>query len=30
MSGEWLRVTIGADHENRRFVDALDDILSAI
>jgi histidinol-phosphate aminotransferase len=30
MSGGWLRVTIGADHENRRFVDALDDILSAI
>jgi len=30
MGGGWLRVTIGAEHENRRFVDALDDVLTTI
>jgi histidinol-phosphate aminotransferase len=28
--GGWLRVTVGAEHENRRFVEALDDVLSGI
>ena len=30
MGGGWLRVTIGAEHENRRFVEALDDVMSGI
>jgi histidinol-phosphate aminotransferase len=30
MGGGWLRVTVGAEHENRRFVEALDDVLSGI
>ncbi|MGH8950897.1 MAG: histidinol-phosphate transaminase [Acidimicrobiia bacterium] len=30
MGGRWLRVTIGIDHENRRFVEALDGVLSGL
>jgi histidinol-phosphate/aromatic aminotransferase/cobyric acid decarboxylase-like protein len=29
MSGSWLRVTIGSEEENRRFVEALDVILTS-
>lgn len=29
MSGRWLRVTIGSDEENRRFVAALDEVLAS-
>ncbi len=28
MGGRWLRVTIGTDHENRRFLDALDEVVA--
>jgi histidinol-phosphate aminotransferase len=30
MSGGWLRVTVGSDKENRRFVRALDEVLTLI
>ena len=30
MGGGWVRVTVGAPHENKRFVEALDDILKGI
>jgi histidinol-phosphate aminotransferase len=30
MSGGWLRVTIGSDGENRRFVETLDQVLSSL
>ena len=30
MGDGWVRVTIGAEHENKRFVEALDDILNEI
>lgn len=30
MGGGWVRVTIGAEHENKRFVEALDDVLAEI
>ena len=30
MSGGWLRVTIGAEHENQRLVEALDGVLSGL
>jgi histidinol-phosphate aminotransferase len=30
MGGGWLRVTIGTEHENRRFVEALDQVLNEI
>lgn len=29
ISGPWLRVTVGSEVENRRFVDALDEVLAA-
>jgi histidinol-phosphate aminotransferase len=28
MSGGWMRVTVGAEHENQRFIEALDGVLS--
>ena len=28
MSGGWLRVTIGSEAENQRFVEALDEVLT--
>ncbi len=28
MGGGWLRVTIGAEHENKRFLDALDEVVA--
>jgi histidinol-phosphate aminotransferase len=30
MSGGWLRVTIGNQSENRRFVEALDEVLALV
>jgi histidinol-phosphate aminotransferase len=30
MSGGWLRVTIGSEEENRRFVDTLDQVLATL
>jgi histidinol-phosphate aminotransferase len=30
MSGGWLRVTVGAELENRRFVTALDEVLATL